>query len=121
MGPGHREAILKGRRPYRSGLARLGTCQPTLTVRAISITPKLWNLATNGGRVRCAAQVCAGNDTASRVEGDSVRERRSLEMSNGVVFAVCPTRRTGPRRFPGSPGLPQTIQGMVSEGSRDAA
>lgn len=62
----------RGRRPYRSGLARFGTCQPALTVRALGITPKLWNWATYSGRVCYAAQVCAGNDTATGVGDDNV-------------------------------------------------
>lgn len=62
-GAGASRSDPQGRRPYRSGLARLGTCQLALMVRALSITPKLWNLAINSGWMCCAAQVCAGNHT----------------------------------------------------------
>lgn len=63
----------RGRRPYQSGLARLVTCQPALTVRALGITPKLWDWATYSGWVCCAAQVCVGNDTATGVGDDNAR------------------------------------------------
>lgn len=99
-GAGASRSDPQGRRPYRSGLARLGTCQLALMVRALSITPKLWNLATNSGWMCCAAQVCARNDTASDVEGDNVREGRSC---NGFVFTARPTQRTGRPRCPGGP------------------
>lgn len=73
-GAGASRTILEaGARPYQSGLARLGTCQPALPVRALGSTPKLWSWATYSGWVCCAAQVCAGNDTATGVGDDNAR------------------------------------------------